>query len=176
MLEIEINSSPFDLINVGNIVNKEKGIEGIRKINITAGKYAEWTPIEPSKIYLELYSLFDNYYNLWNIRDKFEREAAFHISLMRIHPFEDGNKRTSKLIMNANLIKQNLPPVIITEDETDNYYNFINNQDISGFAKFLKTKSSQELNSLMSLYKNMRHIPITDSLTDDLFNSDISRK
>ena len=35
-------------------------------------------------------------------RDIYEREALFHIGLMRIHPFEDGNKRTAKIIMNAN--------------------------------------------------------------------------
>ena len=37
----------------------------------------------------------------------YEREALFHIGLMRIHPFEDGNKRTAKIIMNANFFKKN---------------------------------------------------------------------
>ena len=167
--------SPFDIIDIANIVNKEKGIEGIRKINVMAGKYAKWEPVEPKKVLLELYNLIDNYLNIWNARDIYEKEAAFHISLMRIHPFEDGNKRTAKLILTANLIRQNLPPVIINEDETEIYYDYINNEDVEGFAKFIKSKSIQELNSIISLYKNIRNIPITESLTDDM-SSNFGRK
>ena len=167
--------SPFDLIDIANIVNRDKGIEGIRKINVNAGKYAEWEPVPPEKIYSELYSLFDNYLNVWTDRDVYEKEALFHICLMRIHPFEDGNKRTFKLLLNANLIRQNIPPVVIGEAETDMYYNFINNEDIEGFSKYIKTKSLQELNSMMSLYKNIRNIPIIDSLTDEL-SADNTRK
>lgn len=158
--------SPVDISVVGDFINKEDGIEGFRKINVSAGKYAEWTPVAANSIYYQLYSLLNNYYNVWTDRDVYEKEADFHIHLMRIHPFEDGNKRMSKIIMNANLVKQNYPPVIITEADTDIYYNFINNMDTSGFAKFLKERSLQELQTLMSYYKVMHKIPITSSVIE----------
>lgn len=157
-----------DLVRVGDIVNEENGIAGLRKVNVSAGHLAEWHPVYPRQIYYALYSLLDNYYNLWCDRDVFEREAAFHIGLMRIHPFEDGNKRVSKILMTANFVKQNYPPVVITEGETELYYQFINNEDVEGFAKFLREKSLQELSTLISQYKIANNIPIEYSFVDSM--------
>lgn len=170
--------SPIDISIIGNFVNQDSGIQGFRKINVSAGKYADWIPVEPRSIYYYLYSLLDNYYNIWQERDVYEKEATFHIMLMRIHPFEDGNKRMAKIILNANLVKQNYPPVIITEEETEKYYEFINNQDVEGFATFLKSKSMQELNNIISNYKVAYNIPITESVYDtiNLENNEGGRK
>jgi len=165
-----------DIISVGNMINKEAGIEGLRKIFVSAGRLADWEPVMPSKIYYSLYSLLSNYYEVWTERDIYEKEAAFHIALMRIHPFEDGNKRTAKIILNANFVKQNYPPVVITEGETEVYYKFINDQDVIGFAKFLKSKSLQELSNLISYYKITHKIPITDSVVDTIINDGGGRK
>ena len=158
--------SPYDLDKVGDAVNKDSGISGFRRVIVSAGKYADWTPVLPRQIIYALYSLLDNYYNIWVDRDVYEKEAAFHISFMRIHPFEDGNKRTAKVILNSNLIRQNHPPVIISEGDTEEYYNYINNEDVVGFAKFLRLKSLNELNTMMSYYKIAKKIPIEDSVVD----------
>lgn len=168
--------SPLDIIKVGDCVNKDSGIEGFRKIKVSAGRYAEWTPVPVSSIYYYLYSLLNNYYNVWTDRDVYEKEAEFHIDLMRIHPFEDGNKRMSKIVMNANLVKQNYPPVIITENDTEIYYKFINNRDVEGFSRFLKERSLQELQTLISYYKVAHNIPITESLINTLEYEDGGRK
>lgn len=159
--------SPYDFANIANFVNKDSGIsEGFRKVNVTAGNHASWEPVPKEKIYYCLYSLLDNYYNVWTYRDIYEKEAEFHIRFMRIHPFEDGNKRIAKIILNSNLISQNCPPVVITEGETDLYYSFINNEDVKGFAKFLKERSYQEFYTVVSYYKIMNKIPINESLID----------
>lgn len=168
--------SVIDISKIGNFINNDNGIEGFRKINVSAGKYAEWIPVQPSSIYYQLYSLLNNYYNVWTDLDVYEKEAMFHIFLMRIHPFEDGNKRMSKILMNANLINQNYPPVIITEGDTEVYYKFINKMDTVGFAKFLKERSLQELQTLMSYYKVMHGVPIEDSLIDKFGFEDGGRK
>ncbi|MBQ7031790.1 MAG: hypothetical protein IJN13_05470, partial [Bacilli bacterium] len=67
-----------------------------------------------------------------------------------------------------NFVKQNYPPVVITEGETELYYEFINNEDVIGFAKFLKSKSLQELSTMMSYYKVAKKIPITDSVIETM--------
>lgn len=147
--------------NVGDIINKNENIaEGFRRINVYAGNKAVFSPVPPRSIIPRLYSLLDNYKNIWCDLDVFEREAMFHIEFMRIHPFEDGNKRTAKTILNRNLIFQNKAPVIIEDKETDLYYKFINEQDYAGFAKFLETKSDNELTSMIGLYKMLKKLPV----------------
>jgi len=160
--------SPYDIVKIGDIVNRDDGISGFRRVNVSAGNYAEWIPVRPNQIVYSMYSLFDNYYNVWCERDVYEKEAEFHIRFMRIHPFEDGNKRTAKIILNANLIRQNYPPVIISEEETAQYYKYINDEDVRGFATFLRIKSLHELNILMSCYKIEKGIPIQDSVVDHI--------
>ena len=160
--------SPFDLVDIGDAVNKSGGISGFRKINVSAGHLAEWTPVAPSKILYNLYSLLDNYYNVWCDLDVYEKEARLHINLMRIHPFEDGNKRSTKIILNGNLFKQGYPPVVITEGETNLYYKYINEENYAGFATFLKMKSLEELNTMASYYKIMKDIPISESIIDSI--------
>lgn len=159
--------SPYDFANIASLINKDSGIsDGFRKVNVTAGAYATWNPVPKEKIYYSLYSLLDNYYNVWTYRDIYEKEAEFHIRFMRIHPFEDGNKRLAKIILNSNLVNQNCPPVVITEGETELYYNFINNEDVIGFAKFLKERSIQEFYTIVSYYKVLNSIPINESPID----------
>ena len=46
--------SPIDIANVGDFINKENGISGFRKINVSAGKFAQWEVAPSSKIYIYL--------------------------------------------------------------------------------------------------------------------------
>ena len=83
------------------------------------------------------------------------KEAKLHIELVRTQPFEDGNKRTARVLTNYNLLKQNKAPVIISGCETDTYFSFIDNYDAEGFAKYLETKSKHELEIMLILYKKI---------------------
>lgn len=168
--------SAIEMQKIANIVNEEAGLEGFRKINVEPGPKANWIVTPPNRIYMEIYTLINNYYNVWSgMEDVFEKEAMYHITLMRIHPFEDGNKRVSRLILNVNLINQGYPPVIISESETDDYYNFINNFDVQGFAKFLRIKSYYESMGIAFLYKSYKEIPINESIEEYLQNKENAR-
>ena len=59
---------------------------------------------------MEMYQLFDNYYNIWNELDPYLREAMFHIKFLQIHPFEDGNGRTARIILIRNLCADSSEP------------------------------------------------------------------
>lgn len=43
--------------------------------------------------------------------------ALAHYKLVDIHPFVDGNGRTSRLIMNLILLKAGYPPVMILKEQ-----------------------------------------------------------
>lgn len=51
-----------------------------------------------------------------------ERAARVHVDFVGIHPFVDGNGRTSRLLMNLELMKAGFPPVIITVENRLPYY------------------------------------------------------
>lgn len=74
----------------------------------------------------------------------FIREAIFHMDFIRIHPFEDGNGRTGRLLLNYNLLKEGIAPVIITDDLTEYYQSYIKNQDIEGMANLFSIQSKKE--------------------------------
>lgn len=157
-----------DVIRTGNIINESYDVpQGLRRIGVTAGNKATFTPIHPSKIPSELNMLFYQYYNMWNELDPFLREAMFNVKYMRIHPLEDGNKRSGKLILASNMWKACIPPAIITKEDTDDYYDFLNSQDYEGFAEFLRQRSNLETNTLCGFYKILRGLTLTEDINSE---------
>ncbi len=51
-----------------------------------------------------------------------ELSARVHADFVKIHPFVDGNGRTSRLLMNLELMKKGFPPVILPIDTRLDYY------------------------------------------------------
>lgn len=66
--------------------------------------------------------------------------ALAHYKLVHIHPFTDGNGRTSRLLMNIILMRAGYPPVIIPKQQRYKYYEFLqlaNEGDIRPFIRFI---------------------------------------
>ena len=70
--------------------------------------------------------------------------AVVHYQLVTIHPFEDGNGRTGRLLINYELLKNNLPPVVIAKEDRVKYFEFLRNNDSNGLAEWLKELSTRE--------------------------------
>jgi len=93
------------------------------------------------------------------------REAIFHIRFERIHPFSDGNGRTGRIIMNHNLLKYGIAPVLITSVMSDDYKNCINENDVNGLTKMMLASTSQQASNWMSMQRT--------HLKDDYVNNDV---
>ena len=76
--------------------------------------------------------------------DIFTKIARYHIEFEKIHPFEDGNGRTGRLLLNYELLKNNIPPVVISKEERVKYFEFLRNNDSTGLAEWLKELSTEE--------------------------------
>jgi len=51
--------------------------------------------------------------------------ALFHAKFEQIHPFSDGNGRIGRLLMNAMLLKANIAPAIIRQEQKRLYYTYL---------------------------------------------------
>ena len=51
-----------------------------------------------------------------------ERACRVHVDFVGIHPFSDGNGRTSRLLMNFELMKSGFPPVVLKVENRLSYY------------------------------------------------------
>ena len=51
-----------------------------------------------------------------------ERAARVHADFVKIHPFVDGNRRTSRVLMNLELMKSGFPPAILKVENRLEYY------------------------------------------------------
>ncbi|MEG1009778.1 MAG: Fic family protein, partial [Clostridia bacterium] len=90
-----------------------------------------------------------------DISDIFTKIAKYHIEFERIHPFEDGNGRTGRLIINYELLRNNLPPVIISKDDRIKYFEYIRSNDINGFSEWLKNLSNIEYERIKKYILNI---------------------
>ena len=144
------------IIKTANKINENSIYisNGYRKV----GEYTLDSKISicpPDKIHDSIIKLIDNYQNIWNSTDILEKEAKFHIEFIRIHPFEDGNKRTARLLLIYNLLLQNQIPFTITEDLYDFYNFYLKEENIEGMKNLfqIQTKKEKEFINQLLLQK-----------------------
>ncbi|CAH1980503.1 unnamed protein product [Acanthoscelides obtectus] len=102
----------------------------------------------------ELPGLMDSYVEWLNSEEARSmhpvRYAALaHYKLVDIHPFIDGNGRTSRLIMNLILLKAGYPPVMVLKEQREKYYDTLktaNMGDVRPFVRFVAQCTLQILN------------------------------
>ena len=79
--------------------------------------------------------------------------ALAHYKLVYIHPFVDGNGRTSRLLMNLILMQHGYPPVIIRKQDRLDYYQHLvtaNEGDIRPFVRFIATCTERTLDAYLA--------------------------
>lgn len=83
--------------------------------------------------------------------DPFWVESRFHIQFERIHPFDDGNGRTGRILLCRGLLQVGLPPAIVSFEERDEYFACIGGGDYDRLANLLRGLSAAE-DKLMAVF------------------------
>ncbi len=62
--------------------------------------------------------------------------SKFHYEFIRIHPFDDGNGRTARILMNFILLRFGYPPVVVKTEDKENYFAALRLADAGQFEAF----------------------------------------
>ncbi len=99
-----------------------------------------YRPPEPKKIQKLLDELIVWYNSNVDTLNSIELAAILHFRFYKIHPFIDGNKRISRLLLNKALIDNNKEILNISKNKEkyfDSLINCVENNDEKPFIKFL---------------------------------------
>jgi Fic family protein len=90
-----------------------------------------------------------------------ESAARLHVDFVGIHPFVDGNGRTSRLLMNFELMRRGFLPVIIPVENRLAYYDALDTAHTRGdYSLFIELVASLEQSTLE------RYLRIVQGATD----------
>ena len=95
--------------------------------------------------------------------------AEFHYRFIRIHPFDDGNGRTARLLMNFILMSYAYPPVIIKTSDKEHYFNVLRLADVGNLVPFVDYIAENLANSLEIMIKGANGENIEEDETEQEF-------
>ena len=94
--------------------------------------------------------------------------SLFHYRFIRIHPFDDGNGRVARILMNFILMQFGFPPVIIKTEDKENYYAVLRLADADELEPFVQYIAQNLVRSLEIMIKGAKGESIEEP--DDLDN------
>ena len=146
----------WNIKNIHTLILKEIDDENAgryRSENVTI-KGATHIPPDFVKVPELMEKLILNY-KTWNKYHPIIRATLLHGELVKIHPFVDGNGRTSRLIMNLDLMKHGFNPVIIKKENRLQYYEALDKahttKDYTDFVKLINGLEIEMLKKYLEL-------------------------
>lgn len=130
----------------------------LRRIDVWPNGFPEEKYVSPSKIEDEM-KAFLKWYNEDKTLHPVEKAALTHFKLVSIHPFIDGNGRTSRLLMNMELMKHGYPIINIQPDKESRqaYMEALqvgrNTNDTTKFVKLVSEYVKSELSERIEILK-----------------------
>ncbi|MBP5229636.1 MAG: Fic family protein [Bacteroidales bacterium] len=100
-----------------------------------------------------------------------ELAALFHYRYIRIHPFEDGNGRIARLIMNFILTRHNYPMIVVRSRLKSAYLEALHQADLE-VGPVLADGAHAELRDIKPFMKYFNELVATEVYNDVLFVSE----
>lgn len=157
--EIVKNKETFSEWQIKNLhrlilkgINDEfAGVDRDQQVFISGAKHR---PPAPFLIKEQMEELINWYEQKSNQLHPITRGAMLHAIFVGIHPFIDGNGRTSRLLLNLELMKEGYPPVIIKVVNRLNYYEALDKaltqKDYDDFIQLVAKEAEESLDLYLS--------------------------
>jgi hypothetical protein len=97
---------------------------------------ADFTPPDEKDVPLLLRKLIQFYYDYGKKIHPFVLACLIHAQFVEIHPFEDGNGRTGRALMNWILMKADYPKLFIPVKEREKYYHAIDLHNVKKYKEY----------------------------------------
>ena len=146
----EINIKNIHQLVLKEVDNKNAGVYRNQNVIIPGAKHI---PPEHFKV-KELMERMLNDYQNWEKYHPIARAAILHVIFVKIHPFVDGNGRTSRLLMNFEAIKNGYPPIVIKLEQRAKYFAALDKAHTKGdYTDFIKIVAEAALDSIETYLK-----------------------
>lgn len=120
------------------------------------------TPPAGNDMYMQIKNFYGDLDYKKEKLNPIELAAWTHAEFVCIHPFIDGNGRTSRLIMNYQLMINGFLPVSIAKENRLEYYNALEEYAVSGklgrFSELIGALEEEQLDIYIALIKQDRSL------------------
>lgn len=118
---------------------------------------AGFTPPSGNEMYMQIKNFYEDLKTKDMELNPIELAAWTHAEFVRIHPFVDGNGRTSRLLMNYRLLQNGYLPISVAKENRLDYYNALEKYAVNGyltdFADLVAELEEAQLDEYLKLIK-----------------------
>lgn len=141
---------------------------GLKHKYIVEVEGANWQPTDSDDVESEMKQLVEKYNK--STLHPILKALIFKSCFIKIHPFRDGNGRTSRMLLNYMLVRYGIPTVTIRGVHKNAYFEAMNfaieKEDYSKLVKMIKLELNQRCDQYLKL--------ISDHQLEHLLNGEIS--
>ena len=143
-----------DIIKLHSILVRNTDVlTGFKKLpNFLLMRNLKTTP--PEKVESEIDNLI-KWHNKENNLHPLEKATIFHGRFEKIHPFQDGNGRVGRMLINIMLINNNYPPLIIRKTQRISYFSALeafDNKYEDKLKRFILEKHKNTFEKFFKIY------------------------
>lgn len=155
ILKKRFKVSEKDTMRMHKLLVKDMGIAtGYKKIpNYLFGRKTKTAP--PEKVPQEMNALMDYYHDNEAKLHPLQLAAHLHGMFEKIHPFDDGNGRVGRFLINVILASKGYPPLIVRKTQRQAYFKCLEDFDNgykTNIERFLLDRFKQTYKNFFSTY------------------------
>ena len=103
---------------------------------------------KPNEVEEKMKELFDWY----NSQEKtLDTLSEFHIRYERIHPFQDGNGRTGRILLFRECLVNNIAPFLIQDENKLEYFQALKEQSVELMSAFFKKEQTEYARAVIGM-------------------------